>query len=356
MFKYLILACFISYSLQIDNCQETRKQCKTCINGYTAVPLDSYNIKCIKTSEYEAINEVKAHCIKGDPEAKICEQCIRDYFLDEKNNCIEHPHCYKTEGNNCYICRTPYALDKKSLKCVKKPHCDSVEEEKCIDCLSRFYPNEEGNCTRIPDEYCLNGDSNKCTYCEKGYYVNSESKCQAIPFPHCQVAKSNECTYCEAYYHIEKGRCESNPQNCMDYSSYQKKCLYCGSYFHLEGEQCVSNPEHCITYSNSYCEKCDDGYYSKDNGCKYMTIKNCETLEEDSTHCKTCKEGYILNDERTQCNDLCEEYEDICDECKSNYVSYDYGKSCQIVDPNLNHFINLNLNIISLILTVFLYG
>lgn len=356
MFKYLILACFISYSLQIDNCQETRKQCKTCINGYTAVPLDSYNIKCIKTSEYEAINEVKAHCIKGDPEAKICEQCIRDYFLDEKNNCIEHPHCFKTEGNDCFICYTPYALDKKSLKCVKKPHCDSVEEEKCIDCLSYFYPNEEGNCTRIPDEYCKYGDSNKCTECKKGYYVNSESKCQAIPFPHCQVAKSNECTYCEAYYHIEKGRCESNPQNCMDYSSYQKKCLYCGSYFHLEGEQCVSNPEHCITYSNSYCEKCDDGYYSKDNGCKYMTIKNCETLEEDSTHCKTCKEGYILNDERTQCNDLCEEYEDICDECKSNYVSYDYGKSCQIVDPNVNNFINLNLNIISLILTVFLYG
>ena len=356
MFKYLILACFISYSLQIDNCQETRKQCKTCINGYTAVPLDSYNIKCIKTSEYEAINEVKAHCIKGDPEAKICEQCIRDYFLDEKNNCIEHPHCFKTEGNDCFICYTPYALDKKSLKCVKKPYCDSVEEEKCIDCLSRFYPNEEGNCTRIPDEYCKYGDSNKCTECKKGYYVNSESKCQAIPFPHCQVAKSNECTYCEAYYHIEKGRCESNPQNCMDYSSYQKKCLYCGSYFHLEGEQCVSNPEHCITYSNSYCEKCDDGYYSKDNGCKYMTIKNCETLEEDSTHCKNCKEGYILNDERTQCNDLCEEYEDICDECKSNYVSYDYGKSCQIVDPNVNNFINLNLNIISLILTVFLYG
>ena len=356
MFKYLILACFISYSLQIDNCQETRKQCKTCINGYTAVPLDSYNIKCIKTSEYEAINEVKAHCIKGDPEAKICEQCIRDYFLDEKNNCIEHPHCFKTEGNDCFICYTPYALDKKSLKCVKKPYCDSVEEEKCIDCLSYFYPNEEGNCTRIPDEYCKYGDSNKCTECKKGYYVNSESKCQAIPFPHCQVAKSNECTYCEAYYHIEKGRCESNPQNCMDYSSYQKKCLYCGSYFHLEGEQCVSNPEHCITYSNSYCEKCDDGYYSKDNGCKYMTIKNCETLEEDSTHCKNCKEGYILNDERTQCNDLCEEYEDICDECKSNYVSYDYGKSCQIVDPNVNNFINLNLNIISLILTVFLYG
>lgn len=355
MFKYLILACFISYSLQIDNCQETRKQCKTCINGYTAVPLDSYNIKCIKTSEYEAINEVKAHCIKGDPEAKICEKCIRDYFLDEKNNCIEHPHCFKTEGNDCLICYTPYALDKKSLKCVKKPHCDSVEEEKCIDCLSYFYPNEEGNCTRIPDEYCLNGDSNKCTYCEKGYYVNSESKCQTIPFPHCLVANSNECTYCEAYYHIEKGRCESNPQNCMDYSSYQKKCLYCGSYFHLEGEQCVSNPEHCITYSNSYCEKCDDGYYSKDNGCKYMTIKNCETLEEDSTHCKTCKEGYILNDERTQCNDLCEEYEDICDECKSNYVSYDYGKSCQIVDPNVNNFINLNLNIILLILIVFLY-
>ena len=357
MFKYLILACFISYSLQIDNCQETRKQCKTCINGYTAVPLNNNNIKCIKTSEYETIKEVKAHCIKGDPEAKICEECIRDYFLDEKNNCIEYPHCFIFEGNTCNICRTPYALDKSSLKCIKKPYCYSVVEEKCTDCLSSFYPNEEGNCTLIPDEHCLRGDSHKCTQCKGGYYINSsESKCQKIPLPNCISGSSNQCTFCESYYHLENGQCVPNPQNCIDYSSSQKKCKSCGNYFHLEGEQCVSNPEHCITYSNSNCEKCDDGYYLKDNGCKYITIKNCESLEEDSTHCKTCKEGYILNDERMQCNDLCKEYEDICDKCKSNYVSYDYGKSCQIVDPDASNFIYLNLNIISLILAVFLYG
>ena len=133
MFKYLILSCFISYSLQIDNCQETRKQCKTCINGYTAVPLNNNNIKCIKTSEYETIKEVKAHCIKGDPEAKICEECIRDYFLDEKNNCIEYPHCFIFEGNTCNICRTPYALDKSSLKCIKtlKYHTKCGDNPSC---------------------------------------------------------------------------------------------------------------------------------------------------------------------------------------------------------------------------------
>ena len=46
-------------------------------------------IKCIKTSDYEAIQKVKEHCIKGDPDSKICELCIRDYVLNEKNNCID---------------------------------------------------------------------------------------------------------------------------------------------------------------------------------------------------------------------------------------------------------------------------
>ena len=101
MLKYLILACFISCSLQINNCLKTKKICKTCIAGYTPVPFNYDEIKCIKTSDYEAIQKVKEHCIKGDPDSKICDECIRDYFLNEKNNCIEMSHCSLQLGNNC---------------------------------------------------------------------------------------------------------------------------------------------------------------------------------------------------------------------------------------------------------------
>lgn len=357
MLNYLILAYLISYSLQINHCDTTKKICKTCISGYTPVPLNSDEIKCISTSDYEAIKNVKEHCIQGDPDTKICEQCIRDYFLNEKNDCIELSHCSRQSGNNCDSCKSPYALDIGTSQCIKKPYCNSAEGEKCVDCYDYFYPDENGNCTRIPDKYCYRGDSKSCTYCDSGYFVNSESKCQKIPFDHCSHGSASTCESCQTYYYMKYGQCVSAPPHCKVYSynSLQEKCMLCDYYFHPEGIYCVSNPEHCTVYYDNSCKGCDEGYYLENNNCKYMTIKNCETLESDSTHCKACKEGYILNEDKTQCNDLCKEYEDICYYCESNYVSYDYGKSCEVVDPNAvppsqsSNFINLNLFFISLI-------
>lgn len=88
-----------------------------------------------------------------------------------------------------------------------------------------------------------------------------------------------------------------------------------------------------------------------------MTVENCEALE-DSTHCKTCKSGYIHNEDKTKCEDLCQEYEEVCDSCKSNYVTYDYGRTCEVVDPSIIPpeencgFIKLNLVMISIILSL----
>ena len=355
MLKYLILACFISYSLQINNCATTRKICKKCIEGYTPVALNTDEIKCINTSSYEAIQKVKEHCIQGDPDSKTCELCIRDYFLNEKNNCTEMSHCSRQSGNNCESCKSPYALDKGTSQCVKKPFCNSVEGEKCVDCDDYFYPDENGNCIRIPDKYCYKGNSKQCSNCDSGYFVNSESKCQKIPFDHCKHGDAVKCETCQVYYYMKNSQCVPAPNLCKVYSynSLQEKCLLCDYYFHAEGTNCVPNPEHCIDYFNGACKICDDDYYLENKICKYMTIKNCETLEDDSTHCKTCKEGYILNGDKTQCNDLCKEYDDICYECDNNYVSYDYGKTCEVVEPDnepssQSNSIDLNLFIILL--------
>ena len=233
--------------------------------------------------------------------------------------------------------KPPYALDKETLQCVKKPFCNSVEGKKCIYCDNYFYPDENGNCKRIPDKNCYKGNLTQCIYCDHGYYVNSELKCQKIPFEHCMRGNEVKCETCEIYYYMKNSQCVSSPEHCKVYSfkSLGEKCLYCDFYFHSEGTGCLPNPEHCINYFHNVCKICDDGYYQEDNICKYMAIKNCETLEDDFTHCKICKEGYILNDEKTQCNDLCREYEDICDECENNYVSYDYGKTCEVVDPDM---------------------
>lgn len=162
MLRYLILTCFISYSLQINNCLGTKQICKTCIPGYTAVPLNSDEIRCINTSDYDAIQKVKDHCIKGDPDSKICDECIRDFFLNEKNNCTEMSHCLRQYGNDCDSCKSPYALNRETSQCIKKPYCNSVEGGKCVNCDDYFYPDEDGNCTRIPDKYCYRGDDKQC--------------------------------------------------------------------------------------------------------------------------------------------------------------------------------------------------
>lgn len=361
MLKYLILVCFICYSLQIEHCEKIQKICKTCIDGYTLVPRNDDITVCIKTTDYEAIRNVKEHCIKGDPEARICEECIRDYFLDEKNNCIESPHCLSFNYGHCVSCKKPYTNGRSNYTCVPKPYCDSLEGENCTQCQVLFYVDEKGNCRRIPDKHCLFGNSTSCESCGSGYYLNSELKCQEIPVEHCREGDSTGCEKCETPYHMEYGRCLPNPEHCRNI-----ECSKCDSYFHPEGGKCVENIEHCIYYIDGYCSGCDEGYSLNNKECKYITIKNCLILEDDLLHCKTCKNGYFLNDDKTQCNDFCEEYEDSCDYCKDNYMSFDYGKTCVKIDPNIpdvpddtddtdvkpsgkSNFINLNLFIILLI-------
>ena len=113
--------------IEIDNCETTQRICKTCIEGYTAITTNLDIVQCIDSSDYEAIKAIKENCFNGDPTEKLCYECIRDYFLDEKNRCKEMAHCKGQSGNKCLQCKDPYVLDKTTTNCIKKLNCLSAE-------------------------------------------------------------------------------------------------------------------------------------------------------------------------------------------------------------------------------------
>ena len=65
-------------------------------------------------------------------------------------------------------------------------------------------------------------------------------------------------------------------------------------------------------------------------------IKNCEKVNnKDNTICDSCEDNYDWDSKTKSCVFLCEgETEQYCEECDLNYNSYDYGKTCEKIDPD----------------------
>ena len=90
------------------------------------------------------------------------------------------------------------------------------------------------------------------------------------------------------------------------------------------------------------CKTCLAGYTLSDdttNGNSYcIQFDNCETFSEDGKTCTKCKDGYVLKEEGTKCEqDPCSHYDsetNICDTCNSNYQLNSETKICE---PNISH-------------------
>ena len=77
--------------------------------------------------------------------------------------------------HNCVLCESEYAL-KDDGSCVKNLYCDRIKNETCIECILYYYPNDEGECVRIPKSHCMAWNTENCTYCENYYYPNSNGE------------------------------------------------------------------------------------------------------------------------------------------------------------------------------------
>ena len=157
-------------------------------------------------------------------------------------------------------------------------------------------------------------------------------------------------------------------KNCLTYKKIEDtwKCEKCVDKYYLDNNECKKFPDkNCMSYTEdgSLCESCENGYYLDDNKCVYYFVDNCSEYE--GFKCSSCVEGFALNEEQNVYVNACKSTEKICDYCQSFYGSFDYGKTCILLDTekyeeekvnkivindNKGKFINFSLIIIYLLL------
>jgi len=335
MIKHLILFSLIALSLQIDNCKTSLKTCKRCFTGYKLVELNNNQATCVDETAYNELQKRMPGCYQENAAFQQCAACQRGYVLTTDNkNCTKIEHCESVDGHNdCNDCYDPFVLDGST--CKENLLCKIMTSGKCSKCRSYYNPDNDGNCKRIQIEHCTELDGEKCKYCESLYYKDDDDK-----------------------------KCTKNPDHCLVYD-VTNKCTQCETYYYKasEGKECKKYPEGCSTYTDSTdkCGDCLDGYYLKDDKCHKINIANCKKSTDEGQTCQTCEAGCKKSDDSKKCDLICQESETYCAACESNYDSYDYGKTCKVLDPDLvpkddpkedSKFINLNLLISALILSL----
>ena len=339
MLKHLILATLIAFSLQVDNCISKQKYCTKCnTEFYTLVEYHDYRhkaSKCLKNSEYERIENITDNCIEG---VSTCSECKRGYITTNSGKqCLAFPHCQTEENNNnkCQTCDYPFTKNVTDGKCEKKPLCKEIKENKCDECLDYYYPNKDGECKSIPLEYCMEGNETVCTKCN------------------IQVS------------YLDAGKCIKFPDHCTYFSS---KCDTCenGFYPNADGTACEKiTINNCLQAKDAdTCTVCEKKYYvNTEHKCSSIPITNC-IYSTDGKKCQKCVDWYEPSDNGEECIQYCTEWKEICTQCDSNYDSFDYGGSCEVLDPSkippapksdeFSSFINFNLAIAALILSLIL--
>ena len=315
MIKTFIFISLIFFSFEIDHCFEAYNICKKCISGYKLYN-SNYGSYCMK-EEDSYINET-AHCL--DFHNNQCQQCEKGYAFTMDGECRENPnHCSLFQGETCIECEHYYIL--KEGVCEKST-CYSFDEGVC-KCDEGFYNNDKGGCSKIPIDFCYEGNATFCWECDDGYYSNDKGECIKIPFEFCEYGNATYCEECEYKYYTNKdGGCSKIPIKYCEYGND----TYC--------EQC-----HYKYEFNETTKECTlrEGYEEEEEQTSGGgNIKNCEKVNnKDNTICDSCEDNYDWDSKTKSCVFLCEgETEQYCDECNLNYNSYDYGKTCEKIDPD----------------------
>ena len=347
-----------------------------CLYFYTLIEHQNYISQvseCIKNSKYEKIKTVDANCIDADDPYEQCKECKRDYVVaSDGKKCIPVPHCQVRDDDKCQTCFNPFAKNDNDRTCEKKPLCKEIKDNKCKDCIYYYYPNADGECKSIPLEDCMVGDDKKCTQCNTNVAYLDGDVCKKIP-EHCyifiQADKVCQTCYNRYYLSTDKKKCESiTISNCIQ-ANDATTCSVCDNkYYLVNNNECKSIPiDNCLQASDDKtCTTCATGFYKdKDNKCKAISIDNCN-IQTDDKKCSQCKAGYDLNKDgdADKCIKMCMEEQEVCTQCNSNYDSFDYGGSCEVLDPSkippapksdeFSSFINFNLVIAALILSLIL--
>ena len=340
MIKYLVLFSLIVASIEIEHCLTNKTICNACISGFTLVKLNPDETTCIENSKYEEIIQV-AHCVEREEDEggeKKCKKCERDFLINnDHKTCLDKKHCSSLSSENtCIDCFPPFLLDGE--ECKEKVLCKELVDSICISCEDKYYPDSKGDCKRLP------------TGCSS--YNNTK----------------NECSDCIEKYYLEDGKCKPWPTGCSEFNETKKECTKCADRNYLDNKECKPWPTGCTKFNETIkeCTKCTDRTYLDNKECKPWPT-GCTEFNETIKECTKCSTEYYLVGK--ECKLPCSGTEVICTECDFNHKSYDYGKTCKVLDPDLDptdappapdnnnnssSFMNFNLAIAALILSLIL--
>ena len=285
MIKALILISLIFFSFELDHCDYVVKTCKKCIDGYKFYN-SIYGPYCEKEEDSSNSGNIE-HCLFSN--GNECNSCEKGYAKTKEGKCRENTiHCDLFDGDTCIECENYYKLTEGRCE---KSSCVYFQGNKC-ECYHGYYNKDKGGCSKIPIKFCQKGNATYCEECEREYFLTNKGECSKIPIKFCQ--KGND-TYCEECYWK------------YEFNQKAKECAL------REGEE-------------------EEEYNTPTGG----NIENCGKVNnEDKTICDECMDNYDWDSKTKKCIYLCVgETEELCDECKENYYSYDYGKTCEKIDPD----------------------
>ena len=306
---YISILLFTNIILISSSCTENKNNCEKCN------PITGLCVKCLTDNYFpDETGGCTAKCTLGknycnecDIEEKLCKSCQFGYYPDEIGGCSFTENCELSYKGICSKCNNNYILIGegnlklcKSLDSEDLKNCKTVNETNglCKECQKSYFLNK-GDFKCINTDNCFESIYGICTTCVEGYYLNKiQEKCLKIEnlFFNCkQTIDGKTCDICNNYYYLAK-----------------------------DG-QCVSTLK-CSQSNKGVCTKCEEGYFlTKNKFC--VDDENCESADEYTGLCSTCKPNNYIDYKDRKCRTnqedneykYCLIYDKGCKKCENGY-------------------------------------
>ena len=268
--------------------------------------------------------------------------CQEGYYLVNDTVCEKDIICYHT----CKSCKEE-PKDEFHQNCLDCKEDYLFENGNCLLNCSNGFEKVENECKDCNITICKNFSINSCDClkCEENYYLN-ESDCYQCDSK-CKTCFNNakNCTSCYEKSFLYNGQCLECTDNCKEKESDSCKCLSCNEGYFFENYQCKKCIDNCKTCNNNdTCNSCFSGYILENNLCNKCNhnCKECfaSSFNDTKQNCLSCKNDTKVlynnncvdecpdnfykdeNKECKECNNLCKEYDNNCNNCTSCYDGY----------------------------------
>ena len=260
----------------------------------------------------------------------------------------------------CTKCSQGYYKYNSGTACLQLDSVDyckvfSEDTNKCLECEASFYLDYTGKaCYPYPEgifgcEIYVEADA--CFRCGPNMFLFN-NECSVIDaqdwIENCSYYTSKEiCSECSSGYFLSKNECNSAAAiNCLSYKD-SNTCESCGPGYGLKQLDELVN---CVLITISNCAKstlkdpfeciiCNKGYYQNGGGCHSADkIVNCEYYFT-KNQCLTCKQGYLLSPEKTQCLSVTGQAFPMDPKCLNSFIAL--KRVCAACAPG--HFLSEGL-------------